>query len=63
MISSMSFFTLGNSTGTYVNVTKTVYSYPEVQPTALRQDVDYSFYFVLMGKSVTLMEQQFNQRL
>merc|ERR1719414_703517 len=37
---------LENSTGTYVNVTKVVYSFPEVQPTTLRQDVDYSFYFV-----------------
>ena len=43
------FFNLENSTGTYVNMTKAVYSYPEVQPTELRQDVDYSFYFVLMG--------------
>ena len=43
------FIILENSTGTYVNSTKAVYAYPEVQPTELRQDVDYSFYFVLMG--------------
>ena len=30
-------------------MTEVVYAYPEVQPTELRQDVDYSFYFVLMG--------------
>ena len=31
-------------------MTTAVYSHPEVVPTPLRQNVDYSFYFVLMGK-------------
>ena len=39
-----------NSSGTYANMTTAVYSHPEVVPTPLRQNVDYSFYFVLMGK-------------
>ena len=39
-----------NSSGTYANMTTAVYSHPEVVPTLLRQNVDYSFYFVLMGK-------------
>ena len=39
-----------NSSGTYANMTTAVYSHPEVVPTILRQNVDYSFYFVLMGK-------------
>ena len=42
-----------NSSGTYANMTTAVYSHPEVVPTLLRQNVDYSFYFVLMGKSNT----------
>ena len=49
------FIILENSTGTYVNMTKAVYAYPEVQPTELRQDVDYSFYFVLMGMLYLLL--------
>ena len=39
-----------NSSGIYANMTTAVYSHPEVVPTLLRQNVDYSFYFVLMGK-------------
>merc|ERR1712061_282928 len=53
--SNSSFNVLENSTGTYVNVTTVVYSFPEVQPTTLRQDVDYSFYFVLMANSLGLV--------
>ena len=49
------FIILENSTGTYLNMTKAVYAYPEVQPTELRQDVDYSFYFVLMGMLYLLL--------
>ena len=41
-----------NSSGTYANMTTAVYSHPEVVPTPLRQNVDYSFYFVLMGKLI-----------
>ena len=58
----ISFFSSENSSGTYANLTTTV-MLPEVQPTLLRQNVDYSFYFVLMGMCTIYLRQIFYRQI
>ena len=38
-----------NKSGTYMNITRTI-AYPELEPTDMRRNLDYQFYFNCLGK-------------